>query len=354
MKTLANQKPTFLLFAVLFALRTSAVLAEEAVLQNTAGRQTFSRASQSEMETAKAIPWIRGAFRHVLNPPGMAPDSNKQWYINDHCIFIDASDRLHWFGITNPYPKDRNYYGPGTHRHIGHAVAEHPFGPWQARADALSLPADTQENIGACFVVRGTNGYVMIYGYNQGFSFAHSDDLETWEKVSGRAPLDFGKGTRDPCVHRLNDGTYLLYGAAGHAGRSAVVLASSRDLEHWTPEPPALLSDIAIGWGALESPFLHQRGADYYLFVNFSHRQYEETLVFHSRNPRKFDWASPLCTLFAHAAEVFVWRDQTYITHCGIEDRHWSNIGAPYGLWLAELAWVKPVTPDRLDGIGSK
>ena len=69
---------------------------------------------------------------------------------------------------------------------------------------------------------------------------------------------------------------------------------------------------MEIAWGALESPFVFRRGDEYYLFVNFSHRQYEETLVFNSRDPRRFDWTSPLCTLFAHAAELFDWRGQTY------------------------------------------
>jgi hypothetical protein len=63
-----------------------------------------------------AIPWIPGMFRHVLAPPGMeqqAPaDSRKQWYINDHCIFVDSTDRLlthcgiedrHWSDIGAPY-----------------------------------------------------------------------------------------------------------------------------------------------------------------------------------------------------------------------------------------------------------
>lgn len=313
-----------------------------------------SRIGRPGIETMKVIPWISGTFQHVLNPPGMTADLKKQWYINDHCIYIDSAGRLHWFGITNPYPKDRNYYGPGTHRHIGHAVAEHPFGPWQARPHALFLPGDAKENIGACFVVRGTNEYLMIYGFNQGFHFARSTDLETWQRDTGRATLKLGSGTRDPCLLRLDDGTYLLYGAAGHEGRSAVVLASSPDLAHWTQEPPALLSDVLIPWGALESPFLHRRGDDYYLFVNHSHRQYEETLVFHSRDPRKFHWSSPLCTVFAHAAEVFVWRGKSYITHCGIEDRHWSDIGAPYGMWLAELEWANPITSSQPNASSGK
>jgi len=291
------------------------------------------------------IPWIPGMFRHMLAPPGMqqqAPaESGRQWYINDHCIFVDSADRLHWFGITNPYPDDGNLYGPGSHRHIGHAVAENPFGPWIAKEHAFELPAGTTENIGACFVVALESEYRMIYGYNTGFHFASSDDLENWQTLPGSGALDLGQGTRDPCVLQLDDGTYLLYGAAGHGSRSAVVLASSRDLAQWEPEPPALLSDVEIAWGALESPFVYRRGDEYYLFVNFSHRQYEETLVFHSKDARRFDWTSPLCTLFAHAAEFFDWRGQTYITHCGIEDRHWSDIGAPYGLWMATLDWAE-------------
>ena len=98
----------------------------------------------------------------------------------------------------------------------------------------------------------------------------------------------------------------------------------------------------------------NESGADLAMFfydVNYTlgdehgpdtlYRQYEETLVFHSRDPRRFDWTSPLCTLFAHAAEFFDWRGQTYITHCGIEDRHWSDIGAPYGLYMAALDWAE-------------
>ena len=288
-----------------------------------------------------AIPWIPGTFRHVLSPPGMeqqgTAESKTQWYINDHCVFVDSSDRIHWFGITNPYPEDGNLYGPGSHRHIGHAVAEHPFGPWEAREHAFSLPEGTSEFIGACFVVGRQNDYLMVY-HHRGLCFGRSDDLNTWQAEETIPPLQTG---RDPCIVPLDDGTWLLYGADAHKGQSAVTLMSSRDLTHWTPETPALLSDVACPYGALESPFVHRRGDDYYLFVNFSHRQYEETLVFHSRDPHRFNWSSPLCTLFAHAAEIFTWRGNTYITHCGIEDRHWSDIGAPYGLWLAKLEWAE-------------
>ena len=297
-------------------------------------------------EKGIAIPWIKGTFRHILNPPGMrdarATGLKEQWYINDHCFLVDASERIHWFGITNPYPQNSDLYGPGTHHHIGHAVAYHPFGPWEERAHALALPEGAPENVGASFVLRTGDGFLMVFGYNTGFHFARSSDLNTWQLLAELPVLDLGQGTRDPCVLQLQDGVYLLYGACGHEGRSAVALASSNDLTHWKQEEPALLTDIPVSYGALESPCVYQRENAYYLFVNYSHRQYEETLVFHSNNPRRFDWQSPLCTVFAHAAKVLAWRGMTYISHCGIEDRHWSDVNAPYGLWLAELRWAKP------------
>jgi hypothetical protein len=303
-----------------------------------------------------ALPYIKGAFQHILLPPGMAnanqTSMHEQWYINDHCFVVDSSEHIHWFGITNPYPRDGNLYGPGSHRHIGHAVAEHPFGPWEEREDALTLPEGTTENIGACFVAPMDEQFLMAYGYNTGIHFAFSADLNRWDRTTTIPTLDLGQGTRDPCILRLEDGTHLLYATAGHDGKSAVALAASDDLIHWRFDKPALLSDIAVPWGALESPFVHKRGDSYYLFVNYSHRQYEETLVFQSRNPREFDWAKPLCTLFAHAAELFSWRGRTFISHCGIEDRHWSDSGAHYGLWLAELQWAVPVSAERLDAGG--
>lgn len=294
------------------------------------------------------IPCIRGAFRHVLDPPGMRDartrDPEVQWYVNDHCFFVDHDNAIHWFGITNPYPTEGSLYGPGSHRHIGHAVASCPFGPWQERDHAMALPEGTDQTIGACFVVRSGDGYLMLYcgSGRRGFHVAASDDLHSWTPVADAPAIDLGQGTRDPCVLRLDDGTYLLYAAAGLDGVAVVAVADSRDRVHWTPRDPALASDVPGAWGPLESPFVHRRGDGYYLFVNHSHRQYEETLVFHSRDPYAFDWDAPLCTVFAHAAEVFTWGGRTYISHCGIEDRHWSDTGAPYGLWLAELDWLEP------------
>jgi hypothetical protein len=124
---------------------------------------------------------------------------------------------------------------------------------------------------------------------------------------------------------------------------AAVPLAESRDMKTWKQLPPALVSNVRGKWGPLESPFVHRHGNAHYLFLNHSHHQYCETLVFRSESPYYFDWKKPVCTLFTHAAEIFEWKGKTYISHCGIEDRHW---GKKTGLYLAELDWT-PVEGDE-------
>jgi len=281
------------------------------------------------------IPWIKGAFKHVLDPPGMKSDPQKRrWYINDHCFYVEDNGTIHWFGITNPYPKGSDYYGPGTHQHIGHATAKHPFGRWTEQHHALTTEG-SKENIGACYVAKNNDGYIMIYGYNRGFQIATSQDLYSWQERKVMDRISLGQGTRDPCVLKIREENYLLFAAAGYKGLSSVALARSTDLMQWNKSEPALLSDIKRSWGSLESPFVHYRNGLYYLFVNHSHHQYEETLVFSSSNPLEFEWNKPLCTVFSHAAEIFEWKGKTYISHCGIEDRHWDRTG----LYLAELCW---------------
>jgi hypothetical protein len=335
-KTLQRLRATTRLVAVVcFLLSTQANLLPVCQADPPTG------ASDAARQTGKTIelPWVKGTFRHVLDPPGQKADPEKRpWYINDHCFFVDADNTIHWFGITNPFPpQGRGYYGPGTHLHVGHASAKHPFGPWTEHKDAMSLPEGSKGFVGACFVVRHGDEYVMLYNFVNGFTTATSRNLRDWRIAKDVPVVNLGNGTRDPCVVKQADGNYFLYCTAGYEGRAAVALGQSADMKRWQPLPPALLSDVPGGWGPLESPFVHRRGDAYYLFINHSHRQYQETLVFRSEDPRRFDWGKPLGTLFAHAAEIFEWNGKTYISHCGIEDRHW---GKKTGLYLAELAWT--------------
>ncbi len=292
------------------------------------------------------IPYEIGMFRHILNPPGMKKAQEKhpgqQWYINDHCFYVADDGTIHWFGITNPYPGNFEIsYAPGSHRNIGHATATKPFGPWTEHENALTTPEGSDDCIGASFVVKHQDQYIMLYGYNTGFHIAVSKDLNTWTTLDKpRVTLGLA-GTRDPCIIKLKDGTYLLYAAAGQQGGAGVGLASSTNCIDWKKEAPALVSNVPGEWGSLESPFVLFRDGWYYLFINHSHRQYEETIVFASRDPKKFDWSKPLCTIFGHASEIFEFDGKTYISHCGIEDLHWRDTGAPFGLYLTELGWLE-------------
>ena len=295
-------------------------------------------AQDSAKQAKIEIPWIKGAFRHVLNPPGQKDDPKKRrWYINDHCFFVDHDNAIHWFGITNPYPAKGGYYGPGTHMHVGHASAKHPFGPWTEHKDAVTLPEGSKGFVGACFVVRHGGTYFMVYNHGKGFTTAVSRNLYDWKIDKDVPVINLGNGTRDPCIVRQDDGTYFLYCTAGEGQFGAVQLGQSTDMRTWKKAGPVLVSDIRGAWGPLESPFVHRRGDAYYLFINHSHHQYAETIVFRSEDPKKFDWQRPLCTVFGHAMEIFEWNGKTYISHCGIEDRHW---GKKTGLYLAELGWT--------------
>ena len=140
---------------------------------NTLEKEPSGRLSGSQ------VPVIKGRFKHVLDAPGqtLTKAPRASWYINDHCFFVEKSGKIHWFGINNPYLKDRNFYGPGTHRYIGHAVADEPFGPWTACEHAMQLaPDDTKRNIGACFVIEKDGAYLMYFCYNYGFGIAKCSD----------------------------------------------------------------------------------------------------------------------------------------------------------------------------------
>ena len=301
------------------------------------------------MQKKVEIPVIMGKYKHILDPPGQtltnAPKGS--WYINDHCFFVEKNGKIHWFGINNPYvAKGEDPYGPGSHRYIGHAVADEPFGPWTACEPALQLDAnDKSGNIGACFVIEKDGKYLMYYNHSGSTYIAESFDLYKWQpiKTVGKIALN-GENQRDPCIIHYNK-DLLLYAAGGYDNIAAILLSKSNDGLQWKSDKPVLRAfNLKESWGMLESPFVLKHQGIYYLFVNNSHHQYQETLVFVSDNPFAFDWNKPLCTLFSHAAEIFEWNDKTYISHCGIEDEHWRwhDTGEPSGLYLAELNWINP------------
>ncbi|NOX52955.1 MAG: hypothetical protein GXP27_00655 [Planctomycetes bacterium] len=205
------------------------------------------------------IPVIDGEFRLVYQVDTEFP---QKWGINDHCLFRDPDGRIHFFGIVRPFPKTAEaaeivqremkaaerpfmetlrlikgrylYGGIRAYGYIGHAVAEDIFGTWRRCKPALDSRPERRQ-YGAPFVVSYKRRYWMILPSATGL--AVSDDLDHWQEHPTETPWKaLGKGHRDPCILRLDDGTFLQYYAAndprGNQWQS-VHLARSRDLLKW-------------------------------------------------------------------------------------------------------------------------
>ncbi|MEX0321884.1 MAG: hypothetical protein AB3N63_06970 [Puniceicoccaceae bacterium] len=278
-----------------------------------------------------------------MDPPGKLFDQKKRpWYVNDHCFFVDKKNQvIHWYGITNPIPPNgESMYGPGSSLYMGHATATSPYGPWTEHPHIFAEPEENG-HIGCPFVVPYEDGYLMLYPNNRvdkkRLFVATSKDLFYWEKLEGFGPVGEGN-LRDPCFVRLDDGSYLLYAADwSYEKIPHVRLFKTKDLLNYEALEPALLGPEPVTkLSYIESPFVLRHNGIYFLFANFSHHQYCETVLYTSQDPHKFDWNKPLNTIFTHAPEVFEWHGRYYISHCGLEDQHWTRPG----LYLAELDFI--------------
>jgi len=308
------------------------------------------------------LPFIDGPFELVYEPNADDPPT---WYVNDHALFAAPDGKVHFFGIQNPFPKvddaieslashrgemstwpqavtymKKLLYKPATHRYCGHAVADHPMGPWTRHDPVLVAETAAGEmSIGAPFVVEHGGRFWMMLDSRE--LLAHSRDLYHWQRAE--TPIDrnrLGKNWRDPCIQKLPDGTYLMVFCSSHeSGRSGVGVASSRDLVTWEPHGHCLVTEDYCPWSANESPFLVPRGGLFYLFYTFAHRHYYETRVLVSNDWRHFDPEAVITTLYAHAAEILTFEGQDYISCCGMEDPQYLN---RHGLYLARLNWLAP------------
>ena len=312
------------------------------------------------------IPVIDGEFQLVYEPDPKHPNT---WFVNDHCLFRDSQGKIHFFGIENPYPtttealklvrgelkesdrpfietlriiKGRHLYTPGSHVRVGHAVADNIFGPWQHCKPALDGRAEGKR-YAAPFVV-SLNGRFWM-SLHSATGLAVSDDLDQWQDHPAETPWNaIGKHHRDPCILRMDDGSFLQYYAAADPkgkGRQSISLAKSDDLRKWERLDPCYVRRIpnAPFSSVLESPFVFRHKDLYYLFVCFAHRRYYETLVVVSDTPYQFLPENTITTLFTHAAELIEIDGQTYISSCGIEDPQMLNRS---GLWIAKLRWLVP------------
>jgi hypothetical protein len=295
--------------------------------------------------------------------------------VNDHCLIQDEEGNIHYFGIENPFPTAEqalkvvggllrpsdepfinvlhkvvhgHLYSAGTHFRVGHAVVSGDImRSWERLPAALDPQKGPSKGYGSPYVVRHDGKYWMFVP-SSGTGIYTSTNLTDWTYVEkGTLWGDktvFGRNHRDPCVVRMDDGTFFQYFATGwDNGLHTIGLASSKDLMHWKAEEPCYVENLPSGtpsgFGIFESPFMMRHEGIYYLFVGFAHRQYYETFVVVSDNPRRFDPKNKITTVFSHAPELIQIDGVTYMSSCGIEDPQALNRS---GLRMCRIRWVSP------------
>lgn len=281
-----------------------------------------------------------GEFRQIYDP---GVGEAEPWYINDHCFVRAADGSWHLFGITHPEPAD-----PENEHLFAHARAPSPHGPWTKQPMALRVdPSYGETHLWAPHVVSHRDKYWMFYAGGgedptmAAINLATSTDLYHWTRHPG-GPLFFdGYEARDPHVVRLGNRWVCFYTAteSPDGGKHVVAYRTSEDLLTWGPRQIAFTSAReGTGGGDTESPFLVQRGAEFYLFVgpcgayDDTPEGYSCTAVYRSRDPFHFPRGQRVAEIPAHAPEVVRTADgRWWITHCG-----WDQ----GGVHLASLNWT--------------
>lgn len=290
------------------------------------------------------IPVISGELKEYIKA---APDTaTEKWFTNDHC-FIEAKDgTLHWFGINNPFPpKGKELYS--YHPYIGHCTTTTPQGEWERHNWAIDEFEGT-EYLGAPYVIwhEESSRYAMVLETNRGtrrLEVYWSTDLNNWEETGAAIlPDDLWISSRDPHIMKGDDGKYWIHIAShnnDNVKQSQILRIKTSDFVTFE-KPETILGVNDCKWATLlESPFVVERDGLWYLFFTYAHRRYTETCVVVSESSNNFNLEEgAITTLFGHGAELFTYRDETYITSCGPEDGHILN---RHGVSIAKLKWLK-------------
>lgn len=301
-----------------------------------------------------------GCFRLVYSPPGR--------YVNDHCFIEDAGGTLHLFHIVGPVGK--RCYDEGAEVSFGHATSNN-LESWTAQADVLAVDGKSEherDHIFAPFAHPVGDDFSMLYaGVNQKMKkefmcLARSKDLFHWRK-DPRNPVfrpssrwaedggtqDLWSCCRDPHLLEHPRYGYILYFVAWvketNGKRVAIGAATSNDLVSWKDVGPVLVRDAAFGHStvSMESPCVIERQGRYFLF--YKHR--DETRLVISDDPLNFNDRQDTWFSIAHAAEIFPFRGNWFISSCSREpsDIRHEQSDRTKGLFLASLEWSQD-TPE--------
>ncbi|MFK4088045.1 DUF2961 domain-containing protein [Kribbella sp. NPDC020789] len=275
-----------------------------------------------------------GKFGKVYDP---SVGEAGPWYYNDHTLIQDrATGTWHVFAITHAEPAD-----PLDEKSFGHATAPTPNGPWTKQPPALVAdPNAGESHIWAPHAIYDNGTYYLFYAAGTPdhtayrMHLATSTDLKTWTRDAANPLFTDGFDGRDPMVRKVGDQWVMYYTAnsAPAGGNHIVAYRTSTDLRHWSERQTAFQHPATGTYGGpTESPFVVNRGSDWYLFVCCD-GGYESTKVYKSKDPLHFSTDQLAGTIQAHAAEVVQDGDNWYVTGAG-----WGK----GGLFIAPLDFAK-------------
>ncbi len=303
----------------------------------------------------------QGEFDEVITCPGE--------YLNDHCLFFDAGV-WHFFGIVGPV--GLSCYSGGSEAAFAHFTSA-DLRAWERHPDVLAVDGTgpDAEHVFAPHVILREGVYHMLYtgvdgARRQRICLATSRDLFAWKRhphnpvivpslywakwPGFNCPEGPPSACRDSHVMKLDDGRYIAYWVAEmnakHGERVTCVAASISDnLVSWQEVGPVLTLNAwdAPPTAAVESPCVVFKDGKYWLF--FKHGW--STHFACSDTPYTFMHEEIHRLGYAHAAEVFAWKGEWFITHCSgdPQDYEYKKTNRTKGLYLGRLDWPEGGTP---------
>lgn len=239
-------------------------------------------------------------------------------YVNDHTLIQGDDGRWHLYGIFHREPAD-----PKNEIEFVHAVATEPDPTkWEqgafklSRTSPIALTVDRsigERHLWAPHVAREGGRYVMVYqsGGEHGdvaqIRLAQSVDLEQWQRVSAFPLFEDICEARDPMLKKI-DGRWVMYytRCADQKSRvSGVAYRVSDDLIHWSEPKMALVLNDRVPMpnsGFTESPFVFERGGQWYLSVTSYPVDYHASFIYRSSSPYSFE-NKPVGCVYSHAPE---------------------------------------------------